>query len=333
MHCEFREDWAVHSTATSSGPWKEKRSRSGEPTFAHHEQDSAGEAAAANVRACQMGIAVLHGARGGAKISADDRAVVHAHLAAHLRDAGLEPPPLTSRTELKPVEMRSFKINELRVADENGLPALTGYASVFDSVTDALEMYGFREVFRRGAFVKTIHENDIRALIGHDDTLVLGRNRAGTLRLAEDDHGLAVTIIPPDTSYGRDIVESIRRGDIDQMSIGFQSFRERWSREEGKDTELREILEAKLFDVSVVTYPAYTETQIGVDDRAASKRAADVPDADDTTTPVPAQGAPDQEVHPPATPPVDDGILLESMRRRLGIAEMSKASDSWRTGR
>ena len=85
---------------------------------------------------------------------------------------------------------------------------------------------------------------------------------AETLELVEDDIGLRVRITPPDTSWARDITTSIRRGDISQMSIGFVVEDDEWSSSDGIDT--RELKKVRLFDVSPVTFPAYTATDVGV---------------------------------------------------------------------
>jgi len=109
----------------------------------------------------------------------------------------------------------------------------------------------------------------VRALVDHDPSKVLGRwPKPGTLKLAEDDKGLRMEITPPDTTYGRDIVESVRRGDITGASFGFQIREkgEKWT-EDGK-VQVRELIDVDLFDVSVVTYPAYDSATVGV--RAAS---------------------------------------------------------------
>ena len=122
--------------------------------------------------------------------------------------------------------------------------------------------FPFKEKVRKGAFAESIGRDDIRALFNHDPNYVLGRNRAGTLELVEDNVGLRVRITPPDTSWARDITTSIRRGDISQMSIGFVVEDDEWSSKDGIDT--RELKKVRLFDVSPVTFPAYTATDVGV---------------------------------------------------------------------
>jgi hypothetical protein len=136
---------------------------------------------------------------------------------------------------------------------------IVGHAAVFNSLS--LEMWGFRERIMPGAFKRVLSEGaDVRALINHNPSTVLGRSKAGTLALREDGQGLLATIDPPDTTIAKDIIESISRGDIDGMSIGFLSVDERWIKEGG--TNIRELIDVDLLDVSVATYPAYPATEV-----------------------------------------------------------------------
>ncbi len=160
-------------------------------------------------------------------------------------------------------EIRMLPLTELRIADSESGSVIEGHAAVFDSWSETLGgIFPFKEIVRKGAFNESIGKDDIRALFNHDPNYVLGRNRAGTLELVEDEIGLKVRIIPPDTSWAKDIQISIRRGDITQMSIGFVVKEDKWSTENGMD--IREIKKVQLFDVSPVTFPAYTATDVGV---------------------------------------------------------------------
>lgn len=154
-------------------------------------------------------------------------------------------------------------LKEIRVSESENGAVIEGHAAVFNSWSETLGgIFPFKEKVRKGAFNESIGRDDIRALFNHDPNYVLGRNRAGTLELVEDDVGLRVRINPPDTSWAKDIVTSIRRGDISQMSIGFVVEEDKWSTEDGIDT--RELRKVQLFDVSPVTFPAYTATDVGV---------------------------------------------------------------------
>jgi len=163
---------------------------------------------------------------------------------------------------MKPIiERRNFPVTELRaITDENGLRRITGYAAVFNSLSENLG--GFREKIDPGAFSKTIKTDDVRALRNHNSDYVIGRNKSGTLNLIEDDRGLKIEAIPPDAQWARDLMVSIDRGDIDQMSFGFRTISDRW--ETQNEEEIRTLVEVKLYDVSPVTFPAYPDTEVGL---------------------------------------------------------------------
>lgn len=152
----------------------------------------------------------------------------------------------------------SFRVHR---AEDGGAPKLEGYAAIFNSVTD---LGPFTESVSPGAFRESLsRKDDVRALFNHDANIVLGRTKSGTLSLNEDEHGLFVSIQPPDTQQARDILESISRGDVSQMSFGFYIENEELIRDENKKPHFK-ITQARLFDVSPVTYPAYEETEIAV---------------------------------------------------------------------
>jgi len=166
---------------------------------------------------------------------------------------------------VKETEKRTLPLDELRIkeADEEKGAEIIGHAAVFDSWSETLGgIFPFKEKVRRGAFAESILNDDIRALFNHSADYVLGRNKAGTLELTEDEKGLLVRIKPPDTQWARDLVISIKRGDINQMSFGFTVEEENWSTENGFD--VRELKKVKLYDVSPVTFPAYTSTDVGL---------------------------------------------------------------------
>lgn len=152
------------------------------------------------------------------------------------------------------LERRTLRLGELRAAEDS---IITGYAAVFNSPTDIGGM--FREVVAPGAFTDAVKRDDVRALINHDSNLVLGRTTAGTLRLSENERGLRVEIDPPDTQYARDLLVSMKRGDVSQMSFGFEALVQTW--DESGDVLERTLDECRLFDVSIVTYPAYEDTE------------------------------------------------------------------------
>ena len=139
-------------------------------------------------------------------------------------------------------------------------PKLVGYAAVFDSLSD--DLGGFREKIAPGTFKKTIRRSDVRALWNHDPNYVLGRRKAKTLKLKEDEHGLRMEVEPPDTQWANDLMTSIERGDVDQMSFGFLTILDEWENKGNKTT--RTLREVELIDVSPVTFPAYPDTTVAL---------------------------------------------------------------------
>lgn len=168
------------------------------------------------------------------------------------------------------IERRFLPAAQFRVAGED-TPKITGYAAVFNSLSENLG--GFREIILPGAFAGSLGE-DVRALWNHDANHVLGRTRAGTLSLMEDDTGLRVEITPPDSAA--DKLESMRRGDVDQMSFGFWTLDDEWRMQDGEPLHI--LKSVRLFDVSVVTYPAYPETEASVRSMTAFLQSQTPPD-------------------------------------------------------
>lgn len=157
------------------------------------------------------------------------------------------------------LERRSFEIREFKIGDnEENISKFSGYAAVFNTLSEDLGY--FREKIRLGAFSNAIKNDDVRALFNHDENFVLGRNRAGTLRMKEDEQGLWFEVDIPNTQWAKDLLESVKRGDISQCSFGFRVLSDDWYQEGG--ATIRELKDVKLYDVSVVTYPAYTQTSV-----------------------------------------------------------------------
>lgn len=158
---------------------------------------------------------------------------------------------------------RDFPLQEVRVEDgETDDPIITGYAAVFEQWS--LDLGGFREIIHKGAFSKTLKDGaDVRSLFNHDSNIVLGRTTANTLKVEEDEKGLRVEIKPPKTRTVEDLVLTpMRRGDINQMSFGFRTVKDVWGKDE--TGHFRELQEARLYEVSPVTFPAYPQTSVQV---------------------------------------------------------------------
>lgn len=164
----------------------------------------------------------------------------------------------------------------------DGSVHVEGHAGVFDTPTEiGAGPAGFEERVAPGAFAKTIRDNaDVRFLFNHNPDLVLARTKSGTLSLREDTRGLAITADLAPTSVGRDLAILLGRGDISEMSFGFQAIQDVWTmetRDDGSRYELRTILEARLFDVSAVTFPAYDNTDIAVREAQLARELRAVP--------------------------------------------------------
>jgi uncharacterized protein len=138
---------------------------------------------------------------------------------------------------------------------------LVGYAAVFNKLSNQLGgQYGFREMIEPGAFDDVL-DNDVRAVINHDANFVLGRSVAGTLRLSVDDTGLRYEVDLPNTQYAKDLLESVRRGDIGESSFKFTVLKDDWSEsDEGTVRSIKKF--GRLLDVSPVTYPAYPDATV-----------------------------------------------------------------------
>lgn len=153
---------------------------------------------------------------------------------------------------------------EVRADGDGKVATVRGYAAMFDRRSENLG--GFVEIIKRGAFDDVLRD-DVRALFNHDANLILARskNGEGTLRFGADDAGLWYEFTPPDTQAGRDLVVSLKRGDVDQSSFAFSVRREgqEWKDEQDGKLMVRTITKvARLYDVSPVTYPAYPDTTV-----------------------------------------------------------------------
>lgn len=161
-----------------------------------------------------------------------------------------------------PLERRSHRKLELRAEVKAGtIGTLVGYAAVFDS--ESQDFGGWREVIRKGAFTRSLKElPDVRALYQHDSCHVLGRAAANTLTLREDDKGLAIEIDLIDTSFNKDVLANVRSGNLDAMSFGMVPKKYSWDINEGRGYDLRVLEDIDLYEVSVVTWPAYEDTEV-----------------------------------------------------------------------
>ena len=165
----------------------------------------------------------------------------------------------------KKMEKRTVDITNISTRSKDDGPIkISGYAAVFNSRTSIGDW--FDEIIAPGAFERSISNSkaDIRALFNHDWGKVLGRTKSSTLTLREDEKGLNFELELPNTTYARDLAESMERGDIDQCSFGFfvDEGKERW--DYSQEPALRTLEEVELYEISIVTLPAYENTEASV---------------------------------------------------------------------
>ena len=156
-------------------------------------------------------------------------------------------------------------------APTTGTRRLAGFAIVFNS--RSVDLGGFVEIIAPSALDRTLREQiDVRAFHSHDPALLLGRLSNGTLTIRKEPHGLHVEIEPPDTSFGRDVVAMVERGDLAEMSFGFrvEPNGDEWRDDNG--TLVRTVHDMTVYEVSTVATPAYRATSIGA--RAVDTSAA-----------------------------------------------------------
>ena len=138
-----------------------------------------------------------------------------------------------------------------------------GYAAVFDSYSE--DLGGFIEIIKKGAFDDVLND-DVRAFYNHSDSFLLGRVSSGTLRVWQDETGLGYEVKMPNTTYANDLIELMRRGDVNQSSFAFLVGRDRWEKRNGKNVRIIEKV-SRLIDVSPVVLPAYPAASSGLAQR------------------------------------------------------------------
>lgn len=166
-------------------------------------------------------------------------------------------------TAEKILEQRIAKGIEIRAAkpDSGSVGTIVGYAATFNELS--LDLGGFREKIAPGAFKASLSRgDDVRALIDHNPERIIGRRTSNTLRVTEDEKGLWVEIDLPDTQAGRDILASIKRGDVTGQSFSFYTIADDWKRDPGTGLWERTLLTVDAVDVGPVTFPAYPTTSI-----------------------------------------------------------------------
>jgi len=140
---------------------------------------------------------------------------------------------------------------------------LVGYAARFNVPSD--DLGGFIETIKPGAFTRTLVERpDVFVLFEHDHTQVIGRTLNGSLTLAEDEMGLRFSVTPNDTSWARDAMELVRRGDLAGMSFGFRVPQGGYTIDTSQSPALRTLHDIDLYEVSLTSLPAFPQTDVSI---------------------------------------------------------------------
>lgn len=173
--------------------------------------------------------------------------------------------PTSDAKELRAIALEAI---ELRAAGEAGAGTATGYAAKFGVETDILGCW--TEQILPGAFKRSLGQRDCLAVHSHDTGRVVGRTGAGTLALREDATGLWFENDLPDTTDGRDLAVSIKRGDIAGMSFAFRATKQEW--DDTVDPPKRTIIEAELYEITYTAFPAYPDTEVGLRDLEGARQ-------------------------------------------------------------
>lgn len=170
---------------------------------------------------------------------------------------------ITSSEQRKQIAYTNLELRSMDDSEDGW--TVSGYAAVFDSPSEPLP---WTEYVKRGAFTKTIKDGaDVRLLIDHTG-VPLARTKSGTLTLREDDKGLFMEArLDPNNPDAVKMRSALMRGDVSQMSFAFETVKDSWN----TDRTVRELKEVRLYDVSIVTYPAYEETSAEIRNSTTSE--------------------------------------------------------------
>ena len=163
---------------------------------------------------------------------------------------------------MQEVENRIVGVSELRVEADGKVRKIVGYAAKF-GVRSSVIAGMFRETIQVGAFATHLPGADVPFLVNHDAGRMLARTKSGTLRVSEDAVGLRFDATLPDTTLASDVVEQIQRGDLDSMSFAFNTVTDSWGEDE-QGFALRTLMQVRLHDVSLATFPAYDLTEVAL---------------------------------------------------------------------
>ncbi|KAB2454976.1 HK97 family phage prohead protease [Bacillus sp. CH126_4D] len=189
----------------------------------------------------------------------------------------------SAKKEMKEIRALPMAIEVREVNEDEGKRTISGLIKYNNESAEMRDWWGdtFVEEIAEGAFDESLKVRDVVGLWSHDTSQVLGNTKSKTLRIENDKKELRFELDIPNTTVGNDAWELIKRGDVDGVSFGMKVTKDKWSSEERENGKLykRSILNAELYEISPVAFPAYPTNEVSVrsldDFKAGEKRVAD----------------------------------------------------------
>ncbi|QOQ37244.1 prohead protease [Bacillus phage z1a] len=189
----------------------------------------------------------------------------------------------SAKKEIKEIRALPMTIEVREVNEDEGKRTISGSIKYNNESAEMRDWWGdtFVEEIAEGAFDESLKVRDVVGLWSHDTSQVLGNTKSKTLRIENDKKELRFELDIPNTTVGNDAWELIKRGDVDGVSFGMKVTKDKWSSEERENGKLykRSILNAELYEISPVAFPAYPTNEVSVrsldDFKAGEKRVAD----------------------------------------------------------
>lgn len=189
----------------------------------------------------------------------------------------------SAKKEMKEIRALPMAIEVREVNEDDGKRTISGSIKYNNESAEMRDWWGdsFVEEIAEGAFDESLKVRDVVGLWSHDTSQVLGNTKSKTLRIENDKKELRFELDIPNTTVGNDAWELIKRGDVDGVSFGMKVTKDKWSSEERENGKLykRSILNAELYEISPVAFPAYPTNEVSVrsldEFKAGEKRVAD----------------------------------------------------------
>ncbi|PEA89383.1 HK97 family phage prohead protease [Bacillus thuringiensis] len=189
----------------------------------------------------------------------------------------------SAKKEMKEIRALPMTIEVREVNEDEGKRTISGSIKYNNESAEMRDWWGdtFVEEIAEGAFDESLKVRDVVGLWSHDTSQVLGNTKSKTLRIENDKKELRFELDIPNTTVGNDAWELIKRGDVDGVSFGMKVTKDKWSSEERENGKIykRSILNAELYEISPVAFPAYPTNEVSVrsldDFKAGEKRIAD----------------------------------------------------------